>query len=235
MFWSEASRRTVIHRLHPFVKMAVGIGFTGFALCLREPSALALLLGFLLSTFVMARLRPSGRRILFAALFLGAVTGLNFWAARDPSHAAAYCLRLAVFLLAIPVCAGTTAPQELTRALARTPLPPGMVVALMLVWRFFPLMAAEVQQMRQAARLRGRACGGALTRLYRGLVVPMAFCVLDYTDRITLALELRGFSPEAGRTCRRQPAAGAADAGFLLLALGTVLAAGWLQWGGGAP
>lgn len=234
MFWSEATRLTVIHRLHPFVKMGVGIGFTGLALCLREPSALAVLMGFLLGVLGLARLRPSGRRMLFAALFLGAVTGLNFWAARDSSHAAAYSLRLAVFILAVPVCAGTTAPQELARALAMTPLPAGMVVALMLVWRFFPMMAAELQQMRQAARLRGRA-GGGLTRIYRGLVVPLAFCVLDYTDRITLALELRGFSPGSGRTCRRRPAAGAADAGFLLLALGAVLAAGWLQGGGGVP
>jgi len=65
--------------------------------------------------------------------------------------------------------------------------------------------------------------------------VPMAFCVVGYADQVTLAPELRGFSPAAHRTCRRPPRFHRRDAAFLLLVLLVAAAAGWVQWSGGSP
>jgi energy-coupling factor transport system permease protein len=115
--------------------------------------------------------------------------------------------------------------------LAATPLPSGLSMALLLVWRFFPLLAADARQMRQAAMLRGGAAGdGFFQRLHRGLLVPLAFSVIEYADRVTLALELRGFSPATKRTCAKPPQAGREDLIFLLLTLSAACAAAWLQW-----
>jgi energy-coupling factor transporter transmembrane protein EcfT len=59
--------------------------------------------------------------------------------------------------------------------------------------------------------------------------------MVGYADQVTLALELRGFSPAAQRTCRRPPRFHRRDAAFLTLVLLVAGAAGWLQWSGGTP
>ena len=86
--------------------------------------------------------------------------------------------------------------------------------------------------MRQAALLRGSATNGVASRIYRGLLIPLAFCVIEYTDRITLALELRGFTPTNRRTCHRPLKAGVRDIGFSVAALCAVGVSAWVQWGG---
>jgi len=225
---------TVIHRLHPLVKMGAGAGLTALALVLTRPEALGLILCVFLLALTAARLRPTLRQILGLLILVGMVGGLNYWAARDPAQAVSYSLRLAVFGAGMPVMAAATRPQELARALSQLPVPAGVTLALLLVWRFFPEMASEAREMRRAARLRGRQGGGGMHRLVRGYLVPMAFCMVEYADRISLALELRGFSPSAGRTCFRPPRLHRRDALFGMLILGAGFAAGWLQWGAGA-
>ncbi len=225
--------QTVIHRLHPFAKMGVGAGATAYALVLTDPRSLGIVLLFFLLILGTARISPPLRQVATLLLFPALVAGLNFWASGDPDQARAYGLRLAVFMVAMPAMAAATAPQDLARALSRLPLPSGLVVALLLVWRFFPRMAQDAREMRQAARLRGRNGGGPITRVYRGFLVPMAFSVVGYADQVTLALELRGFSPAAPRTCRRPPRFHRRDAAFVGLALLFAGTAGWLQQCGG--
>lgn len=221
---------TAIHRLHPFTKMVVGIGFSGLALCLRNPLALSVLLGFMLVVLTIARVRLTPRQWLSICLFLSVISTLNYLSSQNTAHAATYSIRFAVFLTAMPVLAATTGPRQMTQALSRTPLPNGMTMALLLVWRFFPLVAEEVQQMRRASKLRGQAAGNPLMRIYRGLLVPLAFCVIDYTDRITLALELRGFTPSEKRTSYRPLKAGMNDVGFGMAAFCAAWGSICLQW-----
>ncbi|BBO89138.1 energy-coupling factor transporter transmembrane component T family protein [Desulfosarcina ovata] len=227
-----SARETAVHRLHPFSKMAVGMGVTVYALILVDPVALFILLAFLLCVAGMAGVRISARRWLGLLIFFTIFAALNFSASDDHAHALAYCLRLAVFMAAVPVMAATTAPQEMVRALTRVHLPPGLIVSLLLVWRFFPVMAAEVREMRQAALLRGRRMGGVWMRFYRGSMVPLAFAVVEYSDKIALALEIRGFNPGARRSCYALPRFKRGDAVYLALAAVVCLLAAGIQWGG---
>jgi energy-coupling factor transport system permease protein len=224
--------KTAVHRMHPFIKMGVGFGFTVYALIMIDPRALMLLLLFFLATLLVARISLSAKQWLGALIFLGLLTGLNFWASSDPAQAAAYSLRLAVFIVGIPVLAATTAPQEMARALSRLPLPPGLVVAVVLVWRFFPVMAAEAREMRQASLLRVHQKGSRLKAFFRGFVVPMAFCMVEYADQVALTLEVRGFCPQAARSCYNPPKLGVNDAVYLGLAAACAAMAAMLQWSG---
>ncbi len=224
--------KTPVHRLHPFVKMGVGFGFTAYALVMINPLALTLLLLFFLATLMVARIAWTLKLWAGALIFLGMLTGLNFLASSDPAHAAAYSLRLAVFVAGIPVLAATTAPQEMSRALSRLPLPPGLVVAVVLVWRFFPVMAAEAREMRQAAQLRGFQGRSRLNQFFRGFVVPLAFCMVEYADRVALTLEVRGFSPQSARSCYNPPKLGLNDVVYISLAAICATTAAMLQWGG---
>lgn len=224
------SPATSIHRLHPFTKMGAGVGLSLLALCLRNPLALTALLAFTLTVLILARIRLQRRQILSLLAFFTVFSAVNLLINHNPVHAATYSLRFAVFLTAMPLLSLTTDPQHLTKALAATPLPAGLSMALLLVWRFFPLMAADVRQIRLAALMRDRS--SKKLRLYRGILVPLAFSVIEYADRVTLALELRGFSPDAQRTCYNSPRLCLSDAYFLLSALAAASLAAWLQWGG---
>lgn len=210
-----------VHRLHPLVKLTVASGFTLTALMLSQPLSLALMLLFFLGLILLSGYVPTGRGLLSAGLFLGLVTLGNYWVSADAAEAAKYSLRLAVVLVGVPVCAATTPPQELARALARLRLPPALVVSLLLVWRFFPVLKEEVREIREANLLRGRG-GDGLRDWHRGLLVPLAFIILDYAERVSLALELRGFDPAAPRTWYRTPRLGWRD-GVFALGAGAVL------------
>jgi energy-coupling factor transporter transmembrane protein EcfT len=103
MFLSENGPSTIIHRLHPFSKMAVGAGFSGLALCLKNPVALSVLLGFMLVVLAVARVQLTRRQWFSIGLFLSVISTLNFLASQDTLHAAAYSMRFAVFLTAMPI------------------------------------------------------------------------------------------------------------------------------------
>ncbi len=212
-----------LYRLHPLVKVGVASLFTVAALMLGDPRSLGLLLFFFLALFVTSRYRPRGRSLLGGALLLALVGLGNYFASRDGGEAAKYSLRLAVVLLGVPVCAAATPPQQLARALARWRLPPALVVSLLLVWRFFPVLKEEVREIREANRLRG---SGRRQEWYRGVLVPLAFVVLEYAERLSLALELRAFDPAAPRTWYLLPRLSWQDGLFAGAAAAVLLAAG---------
>jgi energy-coupling factor transport system permease protein len=195
---------------------------------LGNPLALSLILLFFLGILLLGRIRWTMRAALSLMVLLALVALGNLWASANPAEAAKYSLRFAIFVLGVPVCAATTAPQELARALARWRLPAPLVVSLLLVWRFFPVMRQELIEIRQANLLRGKSTGPLTQEWYRGLLLPLSFILLEYADRVSLALELRAFDPAAPRTWYRLPVMHRADWGFLgSAALVFLLAISW--------
>ena len=222
---------TVIHRLHPFTKVFVSGLSTLCSVILFDWQALLAVVLFLVALLVVARIPVRLGVVLSVAVLLGIMTALNYAAARQWPIALGYTLRITVFMAAIPLCAATTAPADLSRALSRLPLPHGVIVAFMIVWRFFPVMAAEVGELRKAAVLRAPVRRRSLAGVYRGFLVPMSFLLLEYSERVALSLELRGFSPNSRRTSLREPRFGATDIIVVAAALCCASAAAYIQWG----
>lgn len=210
------SLTAVLHKLHPFTKLAVGVAFAGVSLFLKDPWALGLLVAsfspFLIGFLV--QLKP--RRLVFLFLFLIFFTVLNFFVSGNLSHAIIYSLRLVIFVGAPLIFSLTTSPQELSRAISLVPIPTGVAVSFMLIWRFFPCMVEEIRRVRFLADM-WQLSWSAPKRLYRGTLVPLVFFLFEYTERITLALELRGFSVETPRSCLIKPRFGRLDLlGFII-------------------
>jgi energy-coupling factor transport system permease protein len=222
---------TVIHRLHPFTKVFVSGLSTLCSVVLFDWRALLLMVLFLVLLLAAARIPVRFATAMAVIVLLAIMTALNYAAARQWSIAFGYTLRITVFMTAIPLCAATTAPADLSRALSRLPLPHGVIVAFMIVWRFFPVMAAEVGELRKAAALRATARRRTPAGVYRGFLVPLSFLLLEYSERVALSLELRGFSPNAKRSSLREPAFGATDITVISAALCCAAAASCIQWG----
>ncbi|MBD3315740.1 MAG: hypothetical protein GF418_07135 [Chitinivibrionales bacterium] len=225
------SADTVIHRLHPFTKVVVSGLCTLCSVVLFDWQALLAVVLFLIMLLVPARIPVRFRTALGISLLLGIMTALNYAAARQWPTALGYTLRITVFMAAIPLCAATTAPADLSRALSRLPLPHGVIVSFMIVWRFFPVMAAEVGELRRAASLRAPAKPRPLAGVYRGFLVPLSFLLLEYSERVALSLELRGFAPGAQRTSLREPGFGVPDVTVIAAALCCAALAAYIQWG----
>ncbi len=222
---------TVIHRLHPFTKVFVSGLCTLCSVILFDWQALMPLVLFLFTLLIAARIPVRTRTAMGVILLLGIMIVLNYAAARQWSIALGYTLRITVFMAAIPLCAATTSPADLSRALSRLPLPHGVIVAFMIVWRFFPVMAAEVGELRRAAVLRASVRRRPIADIYRGVLVPLSFLLLEYSERVTLSLELRGFTPNARRTSFREPGFGAPDITVIAAAFCCTAVAACIQWG----
>jgi energy-coupling factor transport system permease protein len=222
-------RASLVYRLHPLFKIAVAGSLTVASLILGNSLALGLILVFFLGILVIGRVRPSRQVALGLILLLMVVALGNLWASANPAEAAKYSLRFAIFVVGVPVCAATTAPQELARSLARWRLPAPIVISLLLVWRFFPVMREEVREIRQANLLRGASQSRTWQEWYRGILLPFSFILFEYADRVALALDLRAFDPARPRTWYRLPAIGRMDWGFLSSAVLVLLLAIFLE------
>jgi len=119
---------------------------------------------------------------------------------------------LAVMLLGLPLLALITPyrlQQAVERLLSALRLPGRAVrsagLAVSLLFRFIPLMAAEWDRFARIAVARGKYAappGRVPVRAVPAALAPFLLAMLQTADRLSLALTLRGFGGE-GRTAER--------------------------------
>lgn len=204
MLWKDRSYpfSGILHNLHPFTKLFAGMTLAGLSLFLKNAYALGLLVASILPFLIGFLVRLKAGRAILVLLLLAIFTGINFFVSGSLSHAVVYSLRLVTFIGAPLIFSLTTSPQDLSRALSSASIPSGLTVTFLLIWRFLPCMAEEIRRVRCLADV-WQLSWSAPVKLYRSTLVPMVFFLFEYTDRITLALELRGFSAEKPRSCAR--------------------------------
>ena len=85
-------------------------------------------------------------------------------------------------------------PVNLTRALNDLKVPRSFGLGILITLRFFPLLAAEIRNIRDAMKTRG--AGYSLSDLYRSTVLPFCMRLVNISDLLALSVETRGFSSE---------------------------------------
>lgn len=209
-----------VHRLHPLTKVALAAVFTISAVALWNPVALALLALFLGTLIAMAQLRLPLKTLFIVLLALSAVAAFNYLGTKDLETASAYFLRFLILLAGFPLCALTTRPEDLARALAAIKLPQGLTVSILMTFRFIPALLQESRAIIEAEALRGDRTAHA-RGWWRNRLIPFTFSMMDYCDHTATALELRGFDLSQSRTLYRRPTLGWRDgaAGAIAAAL----------------
>lgn len=196
---------TVAHRLDPRSKLAFQLGFAVAALASITPRALFALTALALLALVTARV-PLRRAIytyrfalvmlaaapLVSALTLGA-PWVDLEAAVDPALAS---YRVSLLLLVSAAYVRSTPIRASRAAIQRTvPGKPGQLlgVGVGLVFRFLPVLFADLRTIRQASAARLGDRRGPVDRATRlgSLGLSRAFA---RADRLSLALEARCFS-----------------------------------------
>ncbi|MFP4310157.1 MAG: energy-coupling factor transporter transmembrane component T family protein [Desulfococcaceae bacterium] len=215
------ARSRGLRGVDPLVKMAGAVAWTAAGVAGHDPTPLAVL-G--IGTTVLLAAAGAFRRVRAAGaglLGLGALAGVHWGLGGDPEEILATVLRLYAVTGGPLALMLTTDPARLLRALGRLPLPPGILLGLTLMWRSVPALRAELAAIRLACRIEGVAVGLAHpVRLFRHLLVPLAFGMVGFADDMTLALQTRGIGLSPGPRPGRRPASlGWTDRGFLLFVL----------------
>ena len=206
-----AEGTTVIHRLHPLVKLAVTliyaatvISFPRYALSAMAPLALY---PVVLAALSDTPWRPLLRRLVVAAPFV-LFTGLaNILLERTvlfrlgglPVTAGGLsCLSLIfkAFLTvsAVLLLAAATPLTELTNQLARWHIPRILCLQLLLTYRYLSVLMQEAERMHTAYRLRGGGgAGGVRFRDAGCFLGQLLLRSSDRAERIYCAMKCRGY------------------------------------------
>jgi len=249
-------------RLDPRAKLLVVSLALGSLLLTRTPSGLApaallfaagaaasrlspgILLGglrgigwFLLITFLFQILFVPGRGEVLATIGSVALT------AESLTRAIGLSLALLLTLLFANLLTLSTSPVDIADAIRATLAPLARVrvpvedlaLVALITLRFVPTLLDEADRIRKAQIARGLSPGrGLVARARAGLplFVPLIEGVFRKADELAVALEARGYEPDAARTRYRRLAFGARD--IVAIAMGCA-AAGATLWLALAP
>ncbi|ADD04472.1 ABC-type transport system permease protein (probable substrate biotin) [Natrialba magadii ATCC 43099] len=196
---------TLAHRLDPRSKLAIQIGFAATALSHTAPRALAVLTLVTLAILATARVRllQTLYAYRFAFVFLGGAPLLASitlgppWV--DPSAGVDSLLasyRVLLILLVSAAYVRSTRVRDSRAAIQRTiPGKPGQLlgIGVALVFRFLPVLRADVKTIRDAmaARLGTERAAHERAGTIALLGLERAF---DRADRLSLALQARCFA-----------------------------------------
>lgn len=227
---------TWVHRLDPRTKIISTLILFILCLCFNHPLYMAGVSLGILGIAVSARALPNFWRLRFILFLLVAFSSLMWpfftqgptplWAwgpfrvSRESFlYGLAMGLRLASFVAAGLILLSTTRNEELTNGLLRMGVPYPVAFAFSTSLRLIPTFAGAGATIVEAQVCRGLdlESGGIFSRIGKFIpqAVPLFFYAIRHTNLLAMALEARGFSPEAKRTLYYEPRMRAVDYGVI--------------------
>lgn len=207
--------RTVLHRLHPQVKVAI-LASTFVAIYgVDEPLLVLPAMLLIAALLALAGAAPNVRRfapILIAVPIVTFVMWSLFYgygaAAAPPRaeamrYAAGMALKLESFVAASVLFLSITRVEEFTDALRGLGVPYRVSFVVAMAFRLVPLFLGSALSVVAAQRARGldfdRGSLAERLRRYMPVIVPVFMGALRRADAMSMALESRGFGREAAR------------------------------------
>ncbi len=194
-----------IHRMRPGAKLLALILASALIMTVRDPLLLAAGLLVVLALFRVARLRLSLawsqlRPVSPVIALLVLVQCLS----GDFVGAATAALRLSTLILFASLVSASTRVGDLIDTISRavrplaylgvSPTKIGLTISLAL--RFIPLIAEQLEEIREAQRARG------LERSVFALIMPLMVRTLKTAAEIGDAIEARSFDPQDAKSIR---------------------------------
>ncbi|WP_049927491.1 energy-coupling factor transporter transmembrane component T family protein [Halopiger goleimassiliensis] len=196
---------TLAHRLDPRSKLAVQIGFAATALAHTSPRALLALTGIAAALLAAARVPPLSAlyayryaiAILAVAPIVAALTLGPPWIDVADGLASTRASYRVLLVLLVSAAYVRSTPVRASRAAIQRTIPgkPGQAlgIGIALVFRFLPVLWADVRRIREAlaARLGSERSVVDRTTTVGLLALSRTF---DRADRLSLALQARCFA-----------------------------------------
>ncbi len=228
---------TPIHRLDPRTKLISAVILFSICLCFNHPLYLAFISGGVLLTALWAKALPNFWKLRYILVLLIIfsvvlwpffVPGPTKWWAWGPLQVSresvlyglAMGLRLATFVGIGLIFLSTTRNEELTNGLIRLGVPYPLAFALSTALRLVPTFAGAGATIIQAQVSRGLdlETGSIFKRMGKFIpqAVPLFIYAIHHTNTLAMALESKGFDPQAKRTFYYEPRMRPVDYGLLI-------------------
>jgi energy-coupling factor transport system permease protein len=212
---------TLIHRLDPRTKLISAIALFSMCLCFNHPFYMVIISGEVILVALWAKALPNFWRLRYILLLLILfstllwpffVPGPTRWWTWGPFrlsresvlYGMAMGLRLATFVGIGLIFLSTTRNEELTNGLIRMGIPYPVAFALSTALRLVPTFAGAGATIIQAQVSRGLdlETGSIFKRMGKFIpqAVPLFIYAIQHTNTLSMALESKGFDPQAKRT-----------------------------------
>ncbi len=185
-----------VRLLHPIIKLTTTLTIFIYALATPSPVALVLYLlilwVFLLSVGLGSQIRGPLPYVSGVALLVF-VLGWMFGGMFETALAAA--LRFFYLFFSFILFVGSTSPNEFIRAVNQLRLPWKLQVGLLITMRFIPVLKEDMTKIMQSFSLRVSKDKRSIRLMYRALLVPFLFRMMNLSDQVSMNLQMRGFGP----------------------------------------
>lgn len=159
-----------------------------------------------------------------AVAMCAVLAGITYAISRDMN--ATYAAVNRILAVCVGVIPGLAMPPViLVRNLSGLHIPRMLTLGMMITLNFFPLLGAEVRQVREAMRTRGAGGWFSPRILYRAFLIPLIMRLVNISDTLALSVETRGFT-RAGHDYTVYKAVKLRPWDVLFMAL-VVFGAGW--------
>ncbi len=250
-------RPSFLHRLNPLTKLAVNLPLWILLSMVTDPmTPLTFVMLVTATLWVLGSISPLRQaRLLwpFWAMALGIL--VTFALVEQPSRpnyqvlwelgwlrvtdeGLLVGLATALRILALFSCSlqfvMTTDPVDFIQSLIQqTGISYRFGYGVLAAYRFVPLLATEVEQIRAAHHVRGFAPGWGPRGLWervRVFAIPLLASAIRRADRVALAMDSRAFGTERDRTYFHEQCFGPADVVFACGAAALIAGVFWALW-----
>ncbi|MBI4765014.1 MAG: energy-coupling factor transporter transmembrane protein EcfT [Deltaproteobacteria bacterium] len=249
LFLDENTR---IHRLDPRTKLVSALILFLLCLCFNHPFYMVFISGGVFLTALWAKALPNFWKLRFILLLLLLfsfvlwpffVSGPTQWWVWGPFqlsresvlYGLAMGLRLATFVGIGLIFLSTTRNEELTNGLIRMGVPYPLAFAFSTALRLVPTFAGAGATIIQAQVSRGLdlESGSIFKRLGKFIpqAVPLFIYAIHHANTLAMALESKGFNPQAKRTFYYEPRMKRVDYGVLIFFVFLLLAMLYMRLG----
>lgn len=212
---------STLHRVYPLIKLAWVLVVAVGLFLYREPTSGAVMLAVVLLTAVVFARVPLGGVMRSAKLIFGlGILLMLFHFFADPGEPVfhigpltitdgglhegpIFFFRLSVVVLASFVLIWTTHPRDLMVSLDQAGVPYRYAFAVFLAMRFLPLIQREVDAVKAAHAIRGRAARSGLfhrIKLWQRYMFTVLINGLRKAEATATAIDCRGFGAYPDRT-----------------------------------
>lgn len=139
--------------------------------------------------------------VLNLLLFLMRQYGLRMWILSE-FHVFVFWLMTGVFIVSWNLM--TSPPGSISAFLSRIRVPSGVILGVLVVFRFFPTMKTELRGVRESMHNRGLTAAAQLLRhpaaTFEYMLVPMLMRCLQIADQLSVSAVSRGIETPGVRT-----------------------------------
>jgi energy-coupling factor transport system permease protein len=191
--------------LHPLLNIFLSIFILFFGLFMKDLNQIIYYISFIIVVAVFSGYILTLFKTLLIVISMSSILALiSYLITQDLLQCYFIICRFAILGLCI-VFSLNINPTDLSRSLNQLHCPRKVSLAILITYRFIPVLKSEISKITEAMKVRGvKFHWWNPLQYYRVLFLPMIIRIINISDTLALSIETRGFSIENQSTFYRK-------------------------------